>query len=63
MEESIKKKAITTKEIKGNSIETILVGTEFIITNYHRNYSYCKGLAIFSIWNDEFKFLDREQFQ
>ncbi len=50
-------KAITTKEIKGSAIDTIPVGTEFTITSVLKEYSFCKGLGIFSIWNDEYKII------
>ncbi len=57
MKENTNRKAITIKEIKGNSIETIPIGTKFIIIHYGEEYSSCEGLVIFSIWNNEFEFL------
>lgn len=46
--------AVTIKEIKGACIPTIPVGTAFEVTYIHKEYSYCNGLPIFSIWNNEF---------
>jgi hypothetical protein len=66
-------KAITTKEISGSAIETIPVGTEFMITwiniddykaaqnnkynNSYNSYSCCEGLGVSDIWNNEFKLI------
>lgn len=55
-----KRKARTIKEIKGNMIETIPVGTEFFvvyeITN--RFYATCEGLGVNSVYLNEFEYTD-----
>jgi hypothetical protein len=55
-----KRKAVTIKEISGTCIETIPIGTEFLITHVlspDLDYSFCEGLDINSIWNEEYKFI------
>jgi hypothetical protein len=55
-----KQKAVTVKEINGACIDTIPVGTEFLVT---RNlapdlpYSLCEGLCVNAVWNDEYKLI------
>lgn len=62
-EEIIYRKAITVKEISGNCIKTIPIGTGFeVAVHKHRNgYRSCRGLGITSIFNDEFEFVDVEK--
>ena len=52
-------KARTTKEIYGNSINTIPVGTEFEITSHNEGalYSACCGLDVTLVYNDEFELI------
>ena len=45
--------AVTIKEIRGACIPTIPVGTKCEITYIHRDYSYCNGLPVTSVWNNE----------
>ena len=51
-------KAVTTKEIAGECIKNIRVGTKFTVTwlcEKNGGYSGCEGLEINEIYNDEFK--------
>jgi len=50
-----RKKAITIKKITGHRIKTIDIGTEFTIVRIHKQYSFCQGLHIDQIWNDEYE--------
>jgi hypothetical protein len=54
------RKAVTTKEITGHCIETIPVGTPFVVINTDdkRGYSITKDLSVTHIFNDEFVFTD-----
>lgn len=61
-------KARTIKEISGSAIPTIPIGTEFTIIwtnleakNIGHEFSICKDLPIWEIWNDEFEFLELEK--
>ena len=50
--------AITINDIHvGDNV--IPAGTEFVVTSFldDLGHSYCDGLIIFSIWNDEFRFI------
>ncbi len=51
--------ARTIKEINAPALGLrIPVGTEFLITHLGDSasfYSSCKGLGVFSVWNDEFE--------
>jgi hypothetical protein len=49
-------KAKTIKEIRGSCIPTIPVGTEFTVVAVVAGYGYatCLGLAVSSVWLDEF---------
>ena len=53
-------KAKTIKEISGNCIPTIPVGTEFTIVVIVKDYGYatCSGLPVSSVWLDEFVLLN-----
>lgn len=54
-------KARTIIEISGECIETIPVGTEFIITYYNDFlYSSCTGLSVSLIYNNEFKLIEEK---
>lgn len=60
-------RAKTIREISGNRIQTIPIGTEFLVTFYNidsLSYSSCTGLnnnnppfGITLIYNDEFEFI------
>jgi hypothetical protein len=61
MREEVSLEAVTIKEISGTAIETIPIGTKFVITwidfnkkNLPYEHSMCSGLDISEIWNDEF---------
>lgn len=51
-------KARTIVEISGECIETIPVGTEFVVTYYNHFFSSCTGLGITSVYNCEFEFIE-----
>ena len=55
--------AITIKEISGERIETIPVGTKFEIVCECPNYFYatCRGLGVSSVWLDEFRYLKEDE--
>ena len=56
-----KPNAITIKEIKGERIPTISIGTKFIVKGSgEKGFSPCSGLPITSIFNDEFAMLPEE---
>jgi hypothetical protein len=55
------KKAETTRDISGDFIPFIPMGTKFeVVINGTLDlpFSSCRGLCITSIWNDEFKILE-----
>lgn len=58
MEKPEPKEAITIKEISGDKIKTIPIGTKFKVTYIHKHLSMCLGLEIGMVWNDEYKLLE-----
>lgn len=54
-------KAITIKEISGNCIEIIPVGTEFEIIKIGKMWSSCRSLGVTLIWNDEYKLYENDE--
>ena len=50
-------KARTIVEISGECIETIPVGTKFVVTYLNYFFSSCSGLGITSIYNCEFEII------
>jgi hypothetical protein len=52
--------AITVKEISGACIPTIPAGTYCTIAHLCEHYSFCDGLPISQLWNDEFELVKDE---
>jgi hypothetical protein len=51
-------KARTIKEISGERIATIPVGTEFEVSRIGKFYSHCNVLPINTIYNHEYEIID-----
>jgi hypothetical protein len=54
-----KYKAVTVKEITGQRIVTVPIGTEFLVSNIDNDvYANAFGIGVTSVFHDEYKLLD-----